>query len=60
MGDLGGDVYTNVAFSTVFEFAGNLSATFLIIKFPERKILRIAFFVVGISYMFCLIFDPTS
>lgn len=60
MGDLGGDIYTNVAFSTVFEFIGNLSATFLIIKFPERKILRISFLIVGISYVSCLFFDPTN
>lgn len=36
MSDLGGNIYTNVAMSTVFEFAGNLSAAFLIMKFPQH------------------------
>lgn len=55
MSDLGGNIYTNVAMSTVFEFAGNLSAAFLIIKFPQHKILKLAFLIVGIAYMACLI-----
>ncbi|KAL4493031.1 hypothetical protein ABPG72_020810 [Tetrahymena utriculariae] len=60
MGDLGGDLYTNVAFSTVFEFLGNFCATFLIIKFPERQILRVSFLIVGVSYISCLFFDPLN
>lgn len=60
MGDLGGNIYTNVTFGTLFEFGGNLSATFLIIKFQERSIIKICFLIVGISYLSCLVFDPTK